>query len=235
MRMLLKLARRNEKPVFVNNKQEFLSVWATAHVWAQLPQVSTDINNLPAPVLADIDTLLLAYVRDEISLRTSYGYRVLGHTVLQTLFGLDEDYERISDQLYRKKPLDASYLDTIYVRRSELLHWCEKEYREPPACWTPQFLKVAEKPLPEDVEEAEGDGWLDQLTERRRRIVACLEVARHLWEKNSKLSYEDVYNHPLLAQTGLRVYFTFDSFKKWARRVASDEAKRGGRRSQSMA
>lgn len=235
MQILLKLARRNEKPVFVNNKQEFLSLWSVAHAWENLSPGAINAIDIPESIQANIDSLLLSFMREEIPLRTSYGYRVLGHTFLHAILGLDTDYERIADQLYRKTSLDKSFLDGLYIKRSDFLRWCENEYREPPACWAPQPTKAGDKQLAEDIDEAEEEGWFDQLTERRRRIVACLEVAKHLWQKDPKLSYEDVYNDPLLAQTGLRMFFTPESFKKWARRVASDDAKRGGRRPQSAA
>jgi hypothetical protein len=36
LQWLLELARKGEKPVFVQNRQEFLSVWAIAHAWRDL-------------------------------------------------------------------------------------------------------------------------------------------------------------------------------------------------------
>lgn len=235
MQMLLKLVRRNEKPVFVSNKQEFLSLWSVAHAWKNLPSDSTDPANIPASIQADIDSLMLAFLRDEISLRRSNGYRVLGHTFLQTFFWLDGDFERIAAQLYRKVSPDKIFLDDLYVRRSEFLRWCEGEYRSPPECWDPHPTKTDDKLQEENIDDAEGSGWLGQLTERRRKIVACLEVAKHIWHENQNFSYEDVYNHPLLAKAGLRNVFSFESFKKWSRSIAPDEAKRGGRRVQSTA
>lgn len=230
MQMLLKLARRDEQPVFVNNRQEFLSLWFVAHDWEDLSPESTDAIDIPASIQAHIDSILLACVRQELPLRRSDGYRVVGHTFLHTALGLDKDLERIVAQLYRKTPLDKSFLDDLYVKRSDLLRWCINEFRQPPACWAPANDQIA-TPAIEDTDE--DSSWLDKLSQERRRKVACLEVAKHLWKLHPKAEYSDVFHHRTLKEAGLSSVFSFNSFKKWAKPYAPEEAKRPGRRGES--
>lgn len=223
---------KSENPVFVKNKQEFLSIWAIAHAWEGLDPESTDPRDIPASIQAHMDMVMLAYFRQELAIRQANGYRLLGHHLMHTLFLLDKGYNRLWDCLNRKTSFDKEFLDNLFVMRSEILRWCEKEFREPPACWK-QLPKTAlvEERLAEN--DDENDSWYDKLTQQRRNRVACLEVARHLWEQNQGLLYEQVRLHPVMKQAGLSYVFTAAQFKKWARPFAPEEAKQGGRRPQS--
>ena len=233
MQMLLKLARRGEKPVFVNNQQEFLSLWSVAHAWENLPPESTDAIDIPVSIQAHVDSLLLAFMREGLPLRRANGYRVVGHTFIQTMLGLDKELELIADQLYRKTPLDKSFLDDLHVKRSDLLRWCINEFRQPPACWAISPENQRDDRPEDDEEEFEHGGWYAQLTPRKRKIVATLEVAKQLWKVFPDAEYSDVFHHQLLKDTGLSSVFSYKSFKKWAQPYAPDEAKKPGRRVES--
>lgn len=233
MQMLLKLARRGEKPIFVNNKREFLSVWSIAHAWENISPETTDMADIPASIQDHIDTLLLAFLRDELPLRRPNGYRVLSLTLFTSIFGLDKDFDRIADQLYRKCLLDRAFIDDLYVKRADLLRWCQGEFRVPPLCWAISSQTEEEDERVTD-DDDENDHWYEKLTPQRKERTACLEVARHLWDQNKTLTYEQVRTHPVMKQAGLTYVFNEKQFKKWAGRVSPDEAKKGGRRSQSM-
>lgn len=220
-----------EKPAFVHNKQEFLSLWALAHAWEGLDPDSTDPRDIPASIQSHLDMLMLAFFRKDFPIRRASGYRLIGHHFLHVLFGLDREFDQLWDNLSRKKPLDKEFLDKLYVMRSDILRWCEKEYRDPPPCWMPDS-KADEAPTAEE-EADDNDGWYEKLTDRRKTIVAGLEIAKALWKQHPHLSYEEVLRHPSMTGPGFHRVFSFDSFKSKARPFASDEAKRGGRRPQS--
>lgn len=222
---------KSEKPAFVHNKQEFLSLWALAHAWEGLDPDSTDPRDIPASIQSHLDMLMLAFFRQEFQIRQANGYRLIGYHLLHVLLGLDRDFEKLRDNLVRKRPLDKTFLDKLYVMRSDILRWCEKEYRDPPPCWMPASKSVETPPAEEEADD--NDDWYEKLSPLRKERVACLEVAKHLWEQNPTLKYEQVRMHPVMEQAGLRYVFTAERFKNWARRIAPDEAKRGGRRPQS--
>lgn len=131
----------------------------------------------------------------------------------------------------RTKKLDAEYLDLFFVRRSDLLHWCIKEFRQPPACWSPAETNAPQS-APEDLEE--DCSWIDRISPERKERIACLVVAKHLWKLYPNAEYGDVYHHQLLKDTGLSSVFSFKSFKNWAQPYAPEEAKRPGRRGESV-
>lgn len=223
---------QSEKPVFVHNQKEFLSIWALGHAWDGLAPEATEADNVPASVQAHMDMLMLAYFRKELGIRKADGYRLIGHHWLQTLFGLDKEFNRLWDQLSRKKPFNKAFLDQLYLMRSEVLRWCEKEFREPPACWIPQGMKSSNAEPTQD-ESDDNDGWYEKLTGRRKTIVAGLEVAKALWKRNDGLTYEEVYRHPAMTDPGFHKVFSFDRFKAWSRPFAPEKAKTGGKRPQS--
>lgn len=231
--LFLKWISKGEKPVFVKNRQEFLSIWSIAHAWEGLEPELTNAQDIPASIQANMDMLMLAYFRKEIIIRRSNGYRLIGHSLLYSIFLMDKEYMRLSDQLYRKDPLDKEFLDSLYVMRSDILHWCEKEFREPPACWMPiaRTTPVDERAAEDDDESTT---WYDKLTDRRKTIVAGLEVAKALWKQNDSLSYDEVYRHPAMTTPGFHRAFSLDSFKKWARPFAPEKVRAGGRRPQSI-
>jgi hypothetical protein len=220
-----------ERPEYVQNKREFMTVWGIAHAWEGLLPEQTDKNDIPASIRAHIDIVLLAYFRDELTLRAINGLRLLGHSAWHALFFLDRGYNRLWDCFRRRKKLDIELLDSTFVMRTEILHWCIKDFRQPPACWSTPAMQ--QNSPPESDESDEDRTWLDKLTNQRRQKVACLEIARHLWEQNQMLSYDEVRTHPLMHQVGLGRVFSQKQFKKWANPIASESAKLGGRRSQS--
>lgn len=58
--LLFKWISRNEKPEFVKNPQEFLSLWAIAHAWEDLDPQATDTSNVPQSIRERLDMLMLA-------------------------------------------------------------------------------------------------------------------------------------------------------------------------------
>lgn len=221
-----------DKGVIVSDREEYLSVWEFAHQWEGMDLLQTDQSKPPSEIKQKINRILQAYFREELPLRKPNGSRLLGHHWLHGVLMVDNQHEKLSADL-RQDKIDMRLMDCLYLRRGETLHWFAKEFIEPPSCWAPQSGKrEPEKPV---IEDESKDDWYRKLTPQRKEKVACLEVAKHLWEQEPSLLYEEVRTHPIMTQAGLRHVFTPDSFKTWARDVAPEEAKKGGRRIQSKA
>ena len=222
-----------QKSYFVQDRDQFLSIWALAHEWEGGNPQESNANDVPGNVRRCIDKLILAYFRKELTLRKANGYRVLGHRFLEKMLGLDKDFDRLWDCL-TKGVIDVSFLDNVFVMRSEVLRWCPIEFIDPPLCWSSVQIEV-NFDVDEKDEDSDKAEWYSGLTESRRRKVACLELARYLWSQNETLSYEDVRSHSLMKQAGLHNVFSLVAFKKWSRDFAPEAIKLGGRRSISMA
>ena len=74
-------------------------------------------------------------------------------------------------------------LNNLYVRRGEILGWCQKEFLAPPPFWNPETIdanqSLANTPDVAD-DGSDKDGWYEKLTDRRRQLVATLEMAKQL-------------------------------------------------------
>lgn len=215
---------------FLRNQREFLSIWEIAHAWEGFNPENADSVDVSEDIKHWANKIILCYFRKELSLRKRNGYRVLPEDVFLLLFNLNRYRKRLGDCLF-KGTFDKDLLQNTYVMRSEILAWCAKEFIDPPYIWA--LPHQQSNPAAAEIEEDDKDGWYEQLTDRRKKIVAALEMAKHLWQQDKTRSYEEVFNHDHMSRTGFRSAFSFVSFKKWARPFAPVDAKRGGRRSQS--
>lgn len=220
------------KRAIVSDTQEFLSVWEIAHQWEGMDPAQTDQENVSPEIKRRISRVLQAYFRKELPLRKPDGYRLTGHHWLHTIFHIDNHHEKLSDDLGNDK-VDMRLMDCLYVRRGEILQWCAREFIDPPPCWAlPAVKPQTELPVDEEGDD-DKDGWYEQMTPRRKTFVAGLEIAKYLWKQDRTRTYKDVFEHPLMKQTGFASVFSLESFKKHAGPVAPDEIKKGGRRPNS--
>jgi hypothetical protein len=216
---------------FLQNRREFLSMWDIAHEWEGIDASSNDPNSPPEEIRHWLHKLILGYFRKELSLRKTNGYRVLPDDIHLFLINLNRYRERLAACLF-KGIYQPELLHGTFVMRSEILAWCDKEYIDPPTCWT--LAPQRENATTNDSDsEYDLDGWYGRITDQRKQKVACLELAKRLWQQDRSRSYEEVRMHPLMIQTGFHTVFSPDTFKKWAREFAPQEAKQGGRRSAS--
>lgn len=213
----------------VENSPDFKTVWQLAHNWIGADPDKTDPNNAISPeLITAIHRLMHAMSSMEITVRWK-GWRIfMDDSFLSSVFDLYHNFKFY--RCLRKNKFDKDYLDNLYAKRNEVINWSINVARlDPPPCWAPKQLLSAEIT---DIDD-ENKGWYDVLTERRRKITGCLELARKLWEENPNQSYDQIYNHPILKQYGNPSVFSKDSFQDWAKDYASEFAKRGGRRKKS--
>ena len=208
---------------------DFSSIWELAFRWSDSEPTTGDAE-IPEQVRQATYRLVRGFFKGDLNLRRSNGHKVMREPVFLLVWDANP-WRNVLWRCLSKAEFDEAYLTKLYVERSEVLAWCEKEKLSPPRCWAPLISDTVISPSDED--EDDKDGWYERLTEQRRRKVACLELARHLWKQDHQLSYEAVRTHTLMKQAGLYNVFTADAFKKWSRDFAPDEAKQGGRRSQA--
>ncbi|HNP52282.1 MAG TPA: hypothetical protein PKJ85_10875 [Nitrosomonas nitrosa] len=219
--------------MFLDNKEEFQTVWQLAHNWTGANQDETDTVEISHELKITIHRLLHAMVCQEISARTRKRRILEDNSNITFILDIYHNYKFF--QCLRKNEFDKAYLDNLYVKRNEVIKWCAHViYLDPPPCWAPKKPLSAERSLAETMEiEDEDKGWYEKLTDLRRKKVASLELAKMLWEKDENQSYEQIRNHPIMKQYGNPSVFTPDAFQSWAKEYASDYARKGGRRKKS--
>jgi hypothetical protein len=215
----------------VENNPDFKTVWQLAHNWVNADPDKTNPNEISPELRIAILRLMRAIANQEITARQN-GWKILTD---DSFFSQLRDFLNMNNlkliQCLRNDKFNKAYLDGIYVMRNEVVNWCNDVMRLPiPPCWA-----LSEQQSAETLNlDEENKNWHDEMTDRRRKITGCLELARKLWEENPNLSYDQIYSHPVMRQYGNPSVFTKDSFQDWAKVYASEFAKKGGRRKKSM-
>lgn len=216
------------KSAFLNT-EDFESLWAASFRWLGMDPQNFDSAEPPDQVKQITFRLIRGFYTGDVLLRRQSGYKVPYEPILFFIMDVNPWRKQLWE-CQAKGRFDKVFLSSLYIERSNILSWCEKIRIDFPSFWAPAEATAAISSPDEDDDK---DGWYERLTEQRRRKVACLELARHLWKQDRYLLYEAVRTHTLMKEAGLHSVFTPDTFKKWSREFAPEEAKQGGRRPQT--
>ncbi|SFF15026.1 hypothetical protein [Nitrosomonas sp. Nm166] len=212
----------------VENNPDFKTIWQLAHDWAGEKPDQTDPNAISPKLRLYIDRLIRGIGSKEISARWK-GHRIfIDESFLTFVFDLRHFIKFYIWVMFNKFSKD--YLDNLYVKRNEVIIWCDRvALLEPPPCWSHKKLAAIDYVNSESVDpDDENNGWYHKITERRRQRVVCIELAKQLWELNPNLSYEEMQNHSIMQQFGYSSTFSSKSFKNLVRSVASVSAQSPG-------
>ncbi len=211
----------------VENSPDFKTVWHLAHNWIGADPDKTDSNAISPELRIAIHRLMHAMSSKKITARWKGLQIFIDESFISSLLDIYHIYKFY--RCLRKNTFDKNYLDNLYAKRSEVIDWCVNFERfDPPPCWA-----INKQQSTQLIDCEDESGWYEGLTERRRKKVACLELAKKLWEENPNQSYEEIRRHPVMKQYGNPSVFTDDAFQKWAKYYASEFAKKGGRRKES--
>lgn len=213
--------------MFLEESDDYRTVWKLAHQWANAPLENSDPANLPSEIKHNIHRVLAAIGNKSISARNKKGLIFADNGAFDFYVFELFNYLKLI-RMQRTSKFDQPFLDSIYVKRPEVLRWCQNDFITPPQFWAPA-IPAAATPEETQTDEDEETGWYEDLTDKRKKRVACLEVAKKLWSINPEQSYEDVFRHPIMQQYGNPQIFSLRSFKEWANPFASEFAKTGGR------
>ena len=214
------------------DSKDFQTVWKLAHDWVNADPNKSDLNSLSPDLAQAIHRLMGAMLSRNISARTKRATIFQDESFPTFIFDF-RHYLKFARCL-RKDWFDRAYLDSLYVKRDEVLDWCTKAYLDPPPSWAPKNLPSTENVLDEVGDTDDGkDGWYEKLTEPRRRRVICIGLAEQIWHTSPGFNYKQMHEHPDMKRLGYSGKFSIDAFKKLVRRVASEPAKLAGRPSES--
>lgn len=205
------------------DSKDYQTVWRLAHNWVGLEPEASHPDDLSPELQTAVHRLMRAAFNREITVRTRRLQVFSDDSTLSFLF--DFRHMRNFLKCLRHDQFDPAYLDTLYLKRGDLLRWCDQEYLDAPPIWKIQAVARADSVSDESDED---QSWYDELSDRRKQRVTCLQIAKQLWAENPGLSYREVHAHPIMTKYGYKGTGTLSVFKKWARRYASDYAKQGG-------
>lgn len=206
--------------------QDYQTIWKLSHNWSGVELGEPNTENLSQDLKTTIQRIMNAAILGRITVRNKRGQIFWDDSVFTLVF--DFSHYRKFGKCLRHDIFDPVYLDSLYVKRPEVLSWCQKDYLSQPPIWSLD-LEKAVLVNSYDASDDENHNWYDGLTESRKKRVACLEIAKKLWLSDENQTYEEIYSHQIMKQFGNPSSFSFDAFKKWARPFAPEEAKIGGR------
>lgn len=208
------------------DSKDYHTVWQLAHNWVGADPEKSDPHQLSDELKHSIHRFMSAAINRAIPSRTRRFQLFMDDSFLSLLFDF-RHFKKFSNCL-RNDEFDKAYLSSIYLKRGDVLRWCQSEFLSPPPVW--QVDEVAANKANEQIEDSDDDkdNWYDKTSERRKQRITCLEIAKQLWKENPELSYKEVHSHPVMTRYGYGKSFSFDTFKKWARPYASEFAKQGG-------
>ncbi|ALQ50481.1 hypothetical protein [Nitrosomonas ureae] len=212
----------------VENNPDFKTVWQLAHDWVGEKPDQTDPHAISSELRIAIDRLIRAMGSKEISARWK-GYKIfIDDSFLSFIFDFWHTIKFYQWLMHNKFSKD--YLDNLYVKRNEVITWCDKvALLDPPPCWSPKTYTAIDPVISDQVDpDDENNSWYERITERRRQRVVCIELAKQLWEKNPDLNYEEMQKHPIMQEFGYSSTFSSKSFRNLVRTVASDSAQSPG-------
>jgi len=212
----------------VENNPDFKSIWQLAHDWAGEESNQTDPAAISSELRLAIDRLIRAIGSKEISARWKGRRIFIDDSFLSFIFDFWHAIKFYRWLIHNKFSKD--YLDNLYVKRNEVITWCEKvALLDAPSCWSHKKLAATDQAKYELVDpDDENNSWYNKISERRRQRIVCIELAKQLWEENRDLSYEEMQNHPIMKQYGYSSTFSSKPFKNLVRIVASESAQMPG-------
>ncbi len=160
--------------------KDFQTVWQLAHNWVGVDSTKSDQSELSTDLKETIHRLMAAALNRTISIRTRRMAFFIDDSFWSTILELHH-FRRFMKCL-RGDVFDKAYLNSIYVKRSDVLRWCQNEFLAPPPVWQPAETNPESVPGNESLEDDEETGWYQSLTEKRRKRVVCLEMAKKLWK-----------------------------------------------------
>ena len=125
--------------MFLDNKDEFQTVWQLAHNWVGANPEETDINAISPELKNTIHSLLLAITNKRISGRTRRWIILEDDSIFTS--PLDFYHRLRFYPCLKQNKFSKTYLDNIYVKRDEVINWCVNfALIDPPPCWLPKKL-----------------------------------------------------------------------------------------------
>lgn len=191
----------------VENNPDFKSIWQLAHDWAGEESNQTDPAAISSELRLAIDRLIRAIGSKEISARWKGRRIFIDDSFLSFIF---DSWHAI--KFYRwliHNKFSKDYLNNLYVKRNEVIIWCDKILLlNPPPCWMPKH------PLGEQISAKETKKKYRPANEMEDRI-RCQVIASTLWELDSTIHPTHIARSRILQRIGNGGQYEINTIIDW--------------------
>ncbi len=200
----------------LDDNPDYQTIWQLAHNWAKADPSESDESALSPELRMHIHRLLEASDRQEISVQTSQRKILID----DSFFALVADLTHIIKYKIhlRGGKVNRTYLNSLYVKRNEVIDWCTKIYVNPPPCWT-------QKQLPDEQvisKEIKNYRPKDETEDR----IRCQAIACALWELDSAIHPKHLARSEIMRRFGNGRQYSEDTVRNWITEVDPQKDRR---------
>ena len=156
--------------MFLDDNPDYQTVWQLAHNWADADPDKTDTNAISPKLRENIIRLMLAIRNKKISARTRKRSIFIDDSVISLIVDTPHYLKTLSCLL--KDAINKSYLDSLYIKREEVIDLCIRSHYDPPSCWMPKYLPDGQT----ITKEAKNYRPANEIEDRIRGSVALSEI-----------------------------------------------------------
>ncbi len=198
-----------------SESEDFRSIWALAHDWGDVTLNKVDSHELPKPVLLNIQRISAAIINRSLKAQTRRAIIFVDDSI----FSIVTDLKHFRKLLKCKwgSNFDKDYLQTIYVKRSHFIDWCELEKYPKPDFWLLTHLGINPQVTNRPKNEAEDK-------------AVCRAIAKVYWDIDPSI-------HPshMIKSRAIRIigngnqYKDNKTIKAWIADIDPDKNRKPGR------
>ena len=204
--------------MYLDDNPDYKTVWQLAHHWADVDPDETDTSEIPPTLREHIIRLVLAIRNKTISARTRNGVIFADNSII-TFF--DDIPHYIKTRICLTwNVFNKSYLDSLYVKREEVIDYCIKSYCDFPPCWTPKRLPyelIARK-------ETKNYRPADETEDR----IRCQAIAGALWELDPAIHPVHMVQSTIMQRFGNGRDYGEETIKDWIKSVDPQKKRKKG-------
>ena len=204
--------------MFLDDNPDYQTVWQLAHNWADADPDKTDTNAISPKLRENIIRLMLAIRNKKISARTRKRSIFIDDSVISLIVDTPHYLKTLSCLL--KDAINKAYLDSLYVKREEVIDLCIRSHYDPPSCWMPKHLPDEQL----KTKEAKNYRPADETEDR----IRCQAIASALWELDPAIHPVHMAQSTIMQRFGNGRDYSEETIKDWIKNVDPQKKRKKG-------
>lgn len=180
--------------------EDFQSVWQLAHRWAGQNPSKTDIDKLPETVKLNLKRLSSAIMARSLPARTKNFAIFIDDSIFDYLFNGKHFYRLLKCK--SGKVINKNYLESLYIKRSNFLEWCEKEKYPNSDFWI--LTQVTESHIASNRPKNEIEDK-----------AICRAIAKVYWDIDSNIHPAHMADSKAIKKYGNGDHYEISTIKGW--------------------
>ncbi|MCC8997771.1 MAG: hypothetical protein LM517_12215 [Nitrosomonas sp.] len=191
--------------MYLDDNPDYKTVWQLAHNWAGLDPEKTDAKAIP-PVLREyIIRLVLAIRNRVVTARTRDGVIFENNSFIFFFVDVYHYFKTMACLAWDN--FDKPYLNSVYVKREEVINLSIKTYCDFPPCWTPKRLPY------ESITTKENKNYRPANETEDR--IRCQAIASALWELDPDIHPNHIARSKILQRIGNGAQYDISTITDW--------------------